>query len=121
MTDHGPLKRSAKGKRPNYFADPATDKLMSMVLVLAEELSVTRERLDAVERLLDDKDLISDSEIAGFKAEGQAVDERATRREAFIARLFRLTHDELRALDGHQDGYNDDELKQALELTDPEP
>ena len=40
--------RTAKGKKPGYFADPATDKLLQMVITLAGELSVVRDRLDLV-------------------------------------------------------------------------
>ena len=47
------LHRVAKGKRPLYFHDPATDKLMAIVVSLVGELAVTRDRLDALERLLE--------------------------------------------------------------------
>jgi len=39
--------RIAKGKKPLYFSDPAIDKLLWMTLTIMEELSVTRDRLDA--------------------------------------------------------------------------
>ncbi len=42
--------RTAKGKKPQYFSDPAIDKLLSIVISMAGELSVTRERLDTVQR-----------------------------------------------------------------------
>ena len=48
-----PLARVAKGRKPQYFADPATDRLLSMVLALTQELSVARDRIDTLERLLD--------------------------------------------------------------------
>ena len=47
--------RTAKAKKPQYFSDPAIDKLLSIVISMAGELSVTRERLDTVQRLLEDK------------------------------------------------------------------
>lgn len=40
------LQRKAKGKRPYYFANPDVDRLLSMVMALTGELSVTRDRLD---------------------------------------------------------------------------
>ena len=43
----------AKGARPKYFEDPATDRLLSIVMALAGEVAVVKERLDSVERLLD--------------------------------------------------------------------
>jgi hypothetical protein len=35
------IPRSAKGKRPQYFDDPASDKLHFMIMALIEELSVS--------------------------------------------------------------------------------
>jgi hypothetical protein len=37
------LPRKAKGQRPAYFSDPAVDKLLSMTMALAGEVSVLRE------------------------------------------------------------------------------
>ena len=54
----------AKGKRPKYFDDPATDRTMSIVMALVGEVSVLRERLDTVERLLDAKGTITRDYIA---------------------------------------------------------
>lgn len=40
------LSLSAKGRRPQYFADPATDKLLSMVVTLMGELARGIDDLD---------------------------------------------------------------------------
>ncbi len=37
-----------RGKKPQYFEDPALDCLYQMVLVLGEELAALREQLDAM-------------------------------------------------------------------------
>ena len=37
---------------PTYFADPAIDRVMGVVLAMATELYVTRDRLRALEQLL---------------------------------------------------------------------
>ena len=57
------LPRTAKGKKPQYFADPTVDKLLSMVLTLMGELSVTRDRLDTVERLIENNGLFKVDDI----------------------------------------------------------
>ena len=49
------LKRKAKGQRPTFFDDPDTDKLVSMLMGLAGEVSVMRDRMDTIERLLGGK------------------------------------------------------------------
>ena len=89
------LPRTAKGKRPQYFADPATDKLLSMVVALMSELSVTRDRLDSVERLLERHGVFDQSEVEHYRPEGDAATARAQRRAAATARVFRILEAEL--------------------------
>ena len=91
------LRRVAKGGRPQYFADPATDKLLVMVLELAQELSVTRDRLDTVERLLDRAALVPASEVDSWLPDADAAAARAERRAAFLNRIFRASEQELAA------------------------
>ncbi len=57
MTEEKKIKlpRVAKGPRPMMFEDEANDILLSMNVSLLNELIVTRQRLDAVERVLESK------------------------------------------------------------------
>ena len=89
------LARVAKGKRPQYFADPATDKLLSMTMTLMEELSVTRERLDSLERLLASKQVLDRAELEGWTPDAHAAQERAAARGAYVERMMRAMHAEL--------------------------
>jgi hypothetical protein len=89
------IARIAKGKRPIYFEDPATDKLMAMLLTVIGELSVCRDRIDALERLLDQKDVVSRAEVDGFIPGDDADTERDTARAAYIARIMRVVTREL--------------------------
>ena len=43
--------KKSKGKRPKYLGEDSADHLLSMIMVLAEELAVSRERADTLERL----------------------------------------------------------------------
>ena len=61
------LKRKAKGQRPTFFDDPDTDKLVSMLMGLAGEVSVMRDRMDTIERLLGQKGLLTQSDIDNFE------------------------------------------------------
>lgn len=96
MTDdpHTQIPRSAKGKRPQYFHDPASDKLHFMIMALVEELSVTRDRLDAVERILDRKGVTSPAEIDGFEATDTDQQERSARRKAYVEKIMKCFSDE---------------------------
>ena len=95
------LRRTAKGKRPQYFHDPAVDKIHQMVLVLIEELSVTRDRLDAVERILEQREVMKVSDVDAFIPDEAAEGERAARRQDYIRRVTKIFTDELAQLSGH--------------------
>jgi hypothetical protein len=98
-----PLARTAKGKRPRYFQDPATDRLQSMVIALMAELSVTRDRVDTLERLIDKAGLLSRSQIESYEPDADAELERGQTRRAYIARIMKpLAHelDEIKAQSG---------------------
>ena len=92
------LPRIAKGKKPQYFTDPATDKLLWMTLTLMEELSVTRDRLDTVERLLAKRRVLALKDIETWKPDDRAAAERASRRAAYVDRMMRAIHRELEEL-----------------------
>ncbi len=95
-----PLPRTAKGRRPQYFQDPAVDKLHLMVMALIEELSVTRDRLDTVERLIEKHGLFDVGEIEGYFPDLKADAERTQRRIAYIRRVMKGLTDEIENLRG---------------------
>lgn len=94
------IARVAKGRKPLYFSDPAIDKLLWMTMTLMEELSVTRDRLDTVERLLEGKRVLRRRDIESFVAPGAAQVERTARRSAFVDRMLRAVEAELEEVAG---------------------
>lgn len=96
------LARVARGRKPQYFSDPAIDKLLWMTITLMEELSVARERLDTVERLLDRKKLLRIREIEIYAPDAKAEAERDARRADYVDRVLRIVQAELDELDGKQ-------------------
>ena len=88
------IKRTAKGRRPQYFQDPAVDHLHNMILSLVEELSVTRDRADALERLLEQSGVLNSTQLDQYQADDVAAAERQERRERFIARVFKTFADQ---------------------------
>jgi hypothetical protein len=89
------IARIARGKRPQYFGDPAIDKLLWITLTLMEELSVTRDRLDTVERLLDSRRVLRRADVERYRPSPPVEVERERRRAAFIARALRAVEAEL--------------------------
>lgn len=94
------LPRDAKGPRPKFFADePAADRLLTMVMTLAGELAVIRERLDTVERLAAQKGLLSDVEIDAFEPSIEVQEDREAWRQQYLDRLFRVLSDDAGSAD----------------------
>lgn len=100
----------AKGKRPQYFDDPAIDKLVAMLLATIQELGVTRERLDTVERLLESKDVVSRADIDAYRPDAEAAEHRGLAQRELISRVMRIVEQERYAME--------DTEKSAEELAD---
>jgi len=88
------IPRMAKGKRPHFYDDPAVDQLWAIILALSGELSVTYDRLDTVERLLDQHGLLKRDMIEDYAPDATADAERKQRREEYIARIFRVIRED---------------------------
>ena len=108
------MPRAAKGKRPQYFEDPAVDKLHLMVMALIEELSVTRDRLDTVERLIEKHGLFQVEEIEDYFPDLKADGERSGRRIAYIRRVMKGITDELENLQGQEPAMEFDEVVDVI-------
>ena len=88
----------AKGKRPAYFDDPGADQFLSMLLALVGEVSVLRERLDTVERLLEARGGLSREEVERYAPDPDAAYERGMETKAYIARVMRGVQQAMEAM-----------------------
>jgi len=79
----------AKGKRPELLGDPSAERMLSILLAVAGEVSVLKQRLDTVERLLDAKGTISRADIEAFEPDRDAAYERAVMSKEYVARIMR--------------------------------
>jgi hypothetical protein len=89
----------AKGRRPEFHDEPAIDRLLSLTMALVGEVSVLRERIDTVERLLEAKGSISRADIEGYVPDSTAGEERGLATRAYIARVMRGFQQEVEALE----------------------
>lgn len=105
------LRRNARGKRPDFYADPAVDQAMSMILVLAEEFSAMRDRLDTVERVATEAGL--GVAIEAYQPPQPVLEEREARRQAFLTRLYYLARK-----DAAEAAENDSEARYTATLND---
>jgi hypothetical protein len=89
----------AKGRRPDFHDDPAIDRLVSLTMALVGEVSVLRERMDTVERLLEAKGSISQADIDGYVPDKAAGDQRGLATRAYVARVMRGFQQEVEAME----------------------
>jgi hypothetical protein len=88
--------KKSKGARP-YFLDTDIERLTNIVLVLAQELSVVRERADTLERLLEASGTITRTQIETFTPTKVQADERGAWTQEYLARVFRVLQQEREA------------------------
>src|SRR5262245_10271573 len=93
------MAKKAKGKRPVFFPDPQVDKVIGIIMTLAGEVSVLRERLDTIERLAESKGLFSHQEVEAYHPHPHVAEEREQWRAEYIARVLRIVHEELEAVE----------------------
>jgi hypothetical protein len=88
--------RRAKGKRSIYLENAQTDKLFAMVLALAGEVSVLRERLDTIEHLAYEKGLLSIAEIEAYQPDEETAQQREKWRQEYLARVLGVLQEEVK-------------------------
>ena len=92
------LPRKAKGRRPAYCNDQQVDKLIAMVMALAGEVQVLRERLDTTERLAGKKGLYSAADIEAFEPSEDDELEREQGRVDYLSRILWIIDQEVEGL-----------------------
>lgn len=88
-----------KGRRPEFFDEPAVDRLLSLTMAVVGEVAVLRERLDTIERLLEAKGTISRADIEAYVPDQASGAERGLLTKAYIARVMRGFQQEVEAME----------------------
>lgn len=86
--------KDAKGKRPQFYEQPGVDQLMSMVMVLAGEVCMLRDRMDAQERVARAQGIDLAAGIEALELDEAALQAREAYRQDFLDRLFYLARKE---------------------------
>jgi hypothetical protein len=88
------MRRDSRGKRPAFYDHPAHDQMMSMILVLASEMSVVSDHIDSLERVISANGIDVAAGLAALKLDQDALEARETRRQQLLERLFYLMRKE---------------------------
>ena len=92
---NAPLRRTIRGGRPFFFADPAIDKLLNMVITLGSEVWALRERLAAMEALQIRSGALGANEIDEHEFSAADEERLAAERKEFIDNLFRILQEQV--------------------------
>ncbi|MGF7150424.1 acyl-CoA reductase-like NAD-dependent aldehyde dehydrogenase [Sphingomonas zeicaulis] len=106
MTDSAKMRRDARGKRPNFYDTPGMDQMMSMIMVLASEVSVLADDVDAMQRIAAANGLDLKAGMASLQLDQAALEEREARRQALLDRLFYLMRKEASELAAQETSEN---------------
>lgn len=82
--------RRARGRRPQFTADPLIDQLFAITVGLATELAVARQRLDTLERVLARAGQLDRQQIESFEPNAQEAAERSELVSQLLAVTFRV-------------------------------
>jgi hypothetical protein len=89
----------ASGRRPAFFAHDGVDQLVTMVLELATELWVVRERVFVIEAVAAQKGLPLKDAVEAYKPSEAERAELARMRGAMMNQLFRTLNQDHRPVD----------------------
>ena len=88
------MQRTIRGGRSYFFQDPATDKVLNMVVTLASEVWTLRERLAAMEAISVRQGALSATELDDFEFTPEQDARLALDRKDFIENLFRVLQEQ---------------------------
>lgn len=108
------LPKKAKGARPYFFEDANQDKILAMLMGLVGEVSVFADRVDSLERLLEEKGVLTRDQIASYVPDATVNAERDARRDVLLAQVLRvLTQD-----DTDQQKDTDEQYRAVVEMVE---
>jgi len=88
------MQHVAKGPRPQFSENAEVDRVIAMVLALAQEVSVLREQLESVVSLAAARGVLSADEVAKYSPPPAEAAARAKWRDEFIDRVLYVLHAE---------------------------
>jgi len=89
-----------KGKRPYFFDDPAVERVLNITMAVGMEMAVVRERMDSLERILEEKGIMTREEIESYVPKTKDIaNERQLWHSEYISRILRIIQQEMEAIE----------------------
>jgi len=118
LSDNPSLPRKAKGERPFFFDDPDVDKLLAMLMGLAGEVSVMRDRMDTMEHIAAERGLFNATDIESFEPNAEVMQQRADRRQEMLGEITRIVYSEIEGLEGRPEDKHESSYAEAMSLVE---
>jgi hypothetical protein len=80
--------KAAGPERPTFFPDASSDMLLDLVFALSNELAATRARLDAMERVMAERNILEAGAIDNWIPSPEAATARVLDAQAYTRRVF---------------------------------
>ena len=71
-----------------FFQDPATDRVLAMLMALSAEVWILNDRLKTIEALLDKQGVISRDDLENYVPDAESSESIAAERQAFVRNLM---------------------------------
>ena len=112
--------RKPAGKRP-YFLDPEIERVLAITMAVVQELAVARERIDTLERLLEQGGVLPPGAVETFVPTEAVSAERGLWTQEYLARVLRIVQQEGEAIgaSGAGDLYSEDVAKELVAESAP--
>jgi hypothetical protein len=94
---------TVKGKRSNFFDDPAIDSVVSMLLALSSEVWSLRERVFVIEKVADEQGLNMAAAVEAYKLDPEEQQTLSDQRQDFIQRIMFVLQEEIDQLKSERD------------------
>jgi len=110
--------RKPAGKRP-YFLDAEVERVLAITMAVVQELAVARERIDTLERLLEQQGVLAPGAVEGFVPSESVNAERGLWTQEYLARVLRIIQQEGEAIAANQKGdlYSEEVAKELVAET----
>ena len=85
--------KKGKGARPQYFDDPGMEAIVSTLVTVTSELWVLNERVQTLEKLLEDRKVLEKDAISKYQSSPEERSVRSKDASSFVARVLRVFYE----------------------------